>query len=105
MLDPTDGLRPRLGLGLGEHGLREVHRGDVCSARRQLQGVAARAAADVGDAEPPNIAQQACDLRLFEGDQRVVLVIVDRRPAIVTLAGGEDVDRRSTRSLWLRHGA
>ena len=77
-------------------GLRHHFRGEVdCrhpgACFRQIEGVATRAAADVGDPEFPDVPQQGPHQRLFQNDQGIVLGVVGFGPASVALPNGYDL--------------
>ena len=46
---------------------------------------------EVGDIELSNIAEQLSNARPFQEDERVLLVVVDFGPAVVTLASGKNL--------------
>ena len=53
----------------------------------------AGAATEVNDVEIVNIAKQAGKMPFFQHDKRIVLVVVDSRPAIVAFLRREMLDR------------
>ena len=86
-----------LGPQLPEHPGREVDAGDVCTFAGHAQRVATGPAADIHDPQLGDRAEQGGDDWLLDGDDRVVVVIVVRRPAVVAFLDRED--RQRHRSL------
>src|SRR5262249_33694798 len=69
-----------------EHAGGEVERGDARSLARQAQRVPAGPRAQVEHLEAAHVAEELDHARLLQRDQRVVLAVVDLRPAVVALA-------------------
>ncbi len=67
--------------------------------------MSSRAAADVRDRQTANIANQAIHPRFFKGDKRIVVDIVDLRPAVVAFSGRQQINRVGWQSgSFLGHG-
>jgi hypothetical protein len=74
---------PRLAAGLGQHALGEVHRRDARPGLGQPQGMAPGAGAQVEDGEAAHVTDGRPDHRSLQRLERVGVVVVDGRPAIV----------------------
>lgn len=92
VLDPGDGARARFEFGGVEHALGKIYCGDLGTEARETNRVAASAAANVGDLEIGNFAQEWEGDAFFEDDERVGFGVVDRGPAVVSVASGEVLD-------------
>src|SRR5262249_24597092 len=77
------GLGPRLGPGALEHRLGEINRADAGAGGGEPQRVPAGATAEVEDRPPAHAAEQAIDPRLLQGDEWVLVLVVDLGPAVV----------------------
>lgn len=78
---PVHAFDAGLGLCLRQHSVREVDRAATRFPRRQTERVASGAAADVKDVEPGNRSEVLDREGLFEGDEGIRVVVVDRGPA------------------------
>src|SRR5712692_5767008 len=105
--DELDPLPARLAAGPGHHPVTEIQSGDPRSEGGQTEGMAARATSEIRDREITNISKEGRQVLLLEQDERVVFRIVDVRPAVVTLFGGQMLDRPIGSQSWLevRHGS
>jgi hypothetical protein len=96
VLDEADGagveaIGGRACRGTFEHALGEVKRSDTGALACEGDGVAACAAADVSDVEPPHpgVAEEWREVLVLEAHERIVIGVVVRGPEVVAVAGGE----------------
>ena len=75
-----------------EHSLGKINCGDLGTEACESEGVAACAAAYVGDFEIGDLAQEWESDAFFEDDEGVGFGVVDGGPAVVAIAGGEVLD-------------
>ncbi len=70
--------------GPSEHLVREVHPRDAGARCGEPRGVPTGAAAQVQHVEMADVTERLADVRFLQRRQRIVVVIVDARPTVVT---------------------
>ena len=90
LVDESHRAGARFRTRLSEHPFREVDAGDAGSRRRKSHRVTSRPAAHIEKIEAAHVAESAFHLGRFDDDQRIQLVVIDLRPAVVTFLRGDD---------------
>ena len=90
VLEEGDGLGAGFLAGAFKHGLGEVEGGDARAVGGEAEGMAAGAAADIGDVEAFHVADERPDVEFFEEDEGVVFAVIHAGPAFVAVTGGDE---------------